>query len=307
MKLSILILLVLAGVAWYANHIPGGGFAAISPVWIAPILFVAFLHFLIEPLRWQVYLRTHKTHKSRLIYFVFFCTGFLTYVLPAKLGLPLRYWLITRNLNLSGATTAVYLTLDTVLNILVWTIACLSLGGNLAHGAVAKNLSVAGYLAVGGILIGVFVVYRVRRNWLDNRFGQLRAAFSLVNPYSLAITSCLFFLEIAGFVVLHAIILAALSAPFIGWQAIATVTVFSMYAGFLTMLPMGLVGYDASVIFLLRHYDVGMENALMVPLIYRASILLISVGLGLPSSFKLGLGLNFKAIAAKASEKQMDQ
>lgn len=306
MKLSIAILLALAGIAWYVNDGLGAKFAAISPIWLALILFAALPHFLIEPMRWQIYLGSDKRYKPTLLYRIFFCTAFLTYLLPAKLGLPIRYWLLTRHLHLAGSATAVYMAMDSTLNILIWTAASLLLGGGLVYSAIIQHLPSSGqFIGTGiGATLAVLVMYRLGHKWIDILWARLRTALAEIKLYWLTLVSGLFLFEIAGFVLLHAAILAALSAPFIGWQALATATVLSMYAGYLTMLPMGLVGYDASIVILLSQYGIGMESAILVPLIYRAAILLISVALGLPSTLKLGLKLDVKAIAAKVAEKR---
>lgn len=306
MKISLFVLAVLACVAGYLVGLHEGRLPGISLGWLGVILALTLIHFLVEPLRWQIYLGKGAGGRWITFYHVFSCTAFLSYILPAKLGLPLRYWLITHYQGLTAGVVGTYMVIDSALGLILWAIFSLLLGGNLVFWLVSEYSFTVKVVTLGLILTALLSVLAIwlsrhnRRRWL----AQLEASLSLVRLNQVIQASFLFTLDIVGYILRHAAILAALSVPFIGWKAIATASVLSIFSGFLCMLPMGLIGYDVVIVFLLARYGVATETALMVPLINRFSNLLLSAAVGVPSSLKLGLGMNTRSVSAIISGKR---
>jgi uncharacterized membrane protein YbhN (UPF0104 family) len=236
---------------------------------------------------------------------VFSCTAFFSYILPAKLGLPLRYCLIVRHQKIPASTVGVTMVIDSMLGLIVWTLCSAVLGGDLVFQLADKylpepDIGVLALVALGGAL-SLALFYRLGKKRWRGWWKQLRTDCAQVRPARLILAALLLLIDIGGYVARHAAILAALSAPFIGWHAIAVSTVLSIYAGFLCMLPMGLIGYDTVMILLLGQYGIAPEIAVMVPLLNRSANLLLSALLGVPSSLRLGLGVNPASVTATLS------
>ena len=302
----LILFLVLASIAgyfidWHETH-----FTGISFGWFGVILVLTLIHFLAEPLRWQVYLGGGIIKRCVSFFHIFSCTAFLSYVLPAKLGLPLRYWLIVRQQNLQASTVGLFMAIDGALGLLLWAVSSLVLGWGLVYSMAVKYIPIRDtdswiVFIVAGLLSLGLAWFSGRKRWGSWR-SKLEIGLSQVRLMQLAQATFLFVLDIGGYIARHAAILAALSAPFIGWQEIASVTVLSIFSGFLCMLPMGLVGYDAVIVLLLRQYGISVEIAVMVPLINRSSNLLLSAILGVPSVLKLGLATSSKSVAKMIDE-----
>ena len=304
-KLGLLIVGLLLAAGWLLQS-EMTQWQRISPYWGAILLLVTFFNYLMEPLRWCVYVQPVYLRKVGSIFQVFFSVAFLTYVLPAKLGVPLRFWLVQRNLGLPATDTAVYLALDGALNVLVWTIACFLLGAGTMYKFYTIDLLHAKYwLAFIGLIAAV--IFWAMLRWERPIRQRLVAALKHISITRLTLAILLFCMEIALFVFLHGSILRAIDLPFIGWLSLATITVLSLYAGFLSMLPMGLVGYDVSIIFLLMQYGVGLEQAALVPVVYRLSIITMSILLGLPAIVRSGISFNLKELVKRIQAIRKDR
>ncbi|MCP4420322.1 MAG: hypothetical protein GY805_27265 [Chloroflexi bacterium] len=270
---------------------------------IIGILGFVFLHFAIEPFRWVVYLKKWDRGSLFTLLYIFSSTAFFSYVLPAKLGIPLRFWLIKRYQKLGAAVAGIYMVADSAMIMGSWAFASLMVGGDFAVEIVRQNLNrFAENRAVIGLLLaalallslgGLFIIRKRKKNIRES----FETAWQTLSVWQLIATVFLFALDIASYVFRHGLIILLVGGPQIGWANIAAITVLSIFAGFVSAMPMGLVGYDATIIFLLTQQGVGVETAALVPIINRAANLLVSVALGVPSAFKLGIGVNVKELA----------
>lgn len=309
MRSLVFIILACAGILVLA--LGSEHFAGVTLGWTGAILALTSIHFFVEPLRWQVYAGGGDKKRLSIFYHLFSSTAFLSYILPAKLGLPLRYWLIVKYQGMTPATAGIYMAIDSALSLCIWTAVSVTFGGTLVRWLFEKYLILPG--ANGMLLAAVLVVVAAilyiglgaERRCRISR--ALTGAWSQIGVHHLVQASILFLADIGGYIIRHAAILAALSVPFIGWQAVATSTVLSIYAGFLCMLPMGLIGYDAVMVLLLTQYGVTVETAVLVPIINRSANLFIGVLLGVPSSLKLGIGLSRKSVTAMLGENRNEK
>ena len=272
----------------------------------AGILCTVLLHFAMEPLRWAVYLGREARGTFCPLVCIFSSTAFFSYVLPAKLGIPLRFWLITKSLRVSAGAVGGLMAADSALAMSAWAFASIVMGGEFAfrvgtecirslrHGALP-------WWMLSAMLIVLIAMIAWRRK-VSRILKQLKAPLSSLGMSQVVCVTGLFALDIASYVLRHAIILDMLSAPDLGWSTISAVTVVSIFMGFISMMPMGLVGYDATIILLLTQSGVDMGTAALVPVINRAANLLVSGITGVPSAFKLKLGLNLRDLRRKATE-----
>jgi uncharacterized membrane protein YbhN (UPF0104 family) len=272
---------------------------------IAGVLSAVLFHFAMEPLRWVVYLGREKKGAFSSLVYIFSSTAFFSYVLPAKLGIPLRFWLIKESKRTSAAVAGLFMAADSVLAMSAWAVASLALGGNFAVQIILHNLErlrqgVFSWIVVAGLVGIAILIFAWRPKWNSLRQRLKFSLRSLGARQAIAVTA-LFALDIFSYVLRHAIILDMLSVRNLGWHTISTLTVISIFAGFVSMMPMGLVGYDATIIFILTQNGVSVETAAMVPVINRLANLFVSVVVGIPSAYKLHLGLNLRELKKKVA------
>jgi uncharacterized membrane protein YbhN (UPF0104 family) len=281
-------------------------FMNLAATWkIVGVLSAVLFHFAMEPLRWVVYLGCEKKGAFSSLVYIFSSTAFFSYVLPAKLGIPLRFWLIKESKRASASVAGLFMAADSVLAMSAWALASLALGGNFAVQIILHNLEhlrqgVFSWMVVAGLVGIAILIFAWRPKWNSLRQRFKFSLRSLGARQATAVTA-LFALDISSYVLRHAIILDMLSVRNLGWHTISTLTVISIFAGFVSMMPMGLVGYDATIIFILTQNGVSVEKAAMVPVFNRLANLFVSVVVGIPSAYKLNLGLNLRELKKKVA------
>lgn len=93
--------------------------------------------------------------------------------------------------------------------------------------------------------------------------------------------------DMASQIARHYFILKMLGVD-VGLYEMAAITCLAIFAGMASMMPMGLVGYDATILLLLQQSRVPLEIASLVPLINRLFSIATSVVLGAWGAFSLG-------------------
>lgn len=261
------------------------------------------VHFLIEPIRWAIYLRKSDKQSLLSLLYIFSSTAFFTYILPAKMGLPFRFWLISKFQQVKKTTTGIFMAVDSALTIGMWTSVSLFLGGEFALRIVSKNINkLQAYMtiqvAILGCVIGTalcLIAWKLRHK-LQKYFLTARDE---LRSWQLFFFILLFTVDIGSYVVRHFFIIMMLPMDPLSWWTITTISIVSIFAGFVSTMPMGLVGYDATVIFLLNQQGVSFEIAVLVPVINRIANIIVSIVMGIPSAYKLGIGINLKKIKKK--------
>lgn len=246
----------------------------------------AFFHFFIEPLRWRIYIHAlsiRTTYPSLLSLFSFIALA--TYMVPTKLGIPLRMFLLTRKVNIAWKTVTFYLLVDGMLSYLVW-----GTGAAILYLSFAKltDIRQAGFYIIPVIL--VFGIGCLLRTKIKSGLDRIKDQCNLLNGQLVAVQGGLFLLDVCSFVVRHALILAAMGVT-LPLHKVAYITIVSIFAGYISMMPLGIGAYDTVIVLLLTQMGVPTETAIMVPILSRTFNILSSILLGLPSSFVLGLSL----------------
>lgn len=255
--------------------------------WLALALVLTLAHYLAEAGRWWFYL-LNGASRSRLLrrlVTVFSLTAFVTYMLPLKLGVPLRVYLLCSQIHLSFQRASALLLIDGMLAYGIWAASTLAL--YLALPAVPGFDGTQIYVISVIVLVALVFLLLVRKS---GAMRSWRAHFQSMTPRMLAAGSAILVLDIVGYVLRHAAILWSLGADLPAGQ-VALATVASITVGFLSMLPMGIGAYDVTLIFLLSVFSVSPEIAFMVPLVNRAGNVLVSILLGLPASWATGVSL----------------
>lgn len=266
-----------------------------------PLLVGAFLltlfHFMLEPLRWRIYL--HRNYHAgavqyRKLLYLFSVTALVTYVFPAKLGLPVRMYLLKTRMNLGLAWVATLMTVDGLLSYVIWGIPAVIYFLSDARPVFHKGMAV--YLVAAAVLGILVYIWRRKAGKVIN---LLVKSVEPIGKTSLVFCAVIFVVDIVGYVFRHALILHAAEAE-IDLIRLGFITTLSIFAGFLSMIPMGMGAYDASLIFLLSQSGVPHEVSLMVPVINRTGNILASLVLGIPSSY--AMGISFLSLKRKAND-----
>ncbi len=256
----------------------------------AGVLAFTLLHLLNEPLRWWVLLRGQQAQATLpRIYHAMTTTALVSYTLPARLGVPIRILMAKRVLGLEYATASAVLLLDSVYSYGVWAVAAL-IGGAVVFPD-SGQLAVGGALAVIGVgTVGLLLAVRVewarwaRSPWMK-RFA---AGMQLMSLRVGVCNSLLLALDILLYGVRHRLILQGLGVE-CSLLTVTLIVAISILAGFLSLMPLGLGGYDLSLAFLLASIGVPRELAVTVPLINRIVTISTGVVMGAMSASYLGV------------------
>src|SRR5690606_38468616 len=112
-------------------------------------------HFYAEAFRWWVVWLRPKANWVQ-VRDVFNATALGSYLLPFKLGLPLRLLMISRYAGLSHLSTTGTMALDSATSLVIWSAFGLALGGHVAFSTVpivpVLVSAIAGVLVVGAAL-----------------------------------------------------------------------------------------------------------------------------------------------------------
>lgn len=285
----------------------------IEPLWLLPLALVVFAHFLAEPMRWRVYLRARAAHATGTLVRIFSLAALVGYTLPAKLGLPLRIVLLRRYFSLPLATVSALLVLDGVLYYAAWAAAALiGLPWAAANGWTPERAwilaavlllvmsAAAAGLACRPALLPAFLRSRLHRIILRHAEG-VRIAVSMIDRRALGTAAAVNALDLLGHTLRHGVLLALIGHG-LRVPELFAITSLSIFAGLISMMPMGLGGYDLTLIFLLKLHGIPVADALSVALANRAANLAMSLVLGSWAGAGLGLGaFNRRALARVAA------
>jgi uncharacterized membrane protein YbhN (UPF0104 family) len=82
----------------------------------------------------------------------------------------------------------------------------------------------------------------------------------------------------------------------------AAIGIMATFAGIISGLPMGLVGYDATLVALFAVIGIHPEQALLIAVTNRALSLVSAALLGIPAAMRLGLGSTVGSIIRRIRE-----
>jgi hypothetical protein len=271
---------------------------AMQPVMLAIGFALTVVHFYAEPLRWrQAYVRDSSWQSTRDI---FLSTSLASYLLPFKLGMPLRILLCSRILAIGAPRLAAIIAVDSVVILGAWGAIALLVGADEAIELVrATKVPWAGWLAVGAVLaLALAALYSQRLRVAA--MALLDTARSMPRRLATAI-------GVAGMDVLtygprHAAIAIAVGLPSSRWEEWASFGIVATFAGIISGMPMGLVGYDATLMLLLGSAGVDPGQGLLIIAINRAMSIAAAFLLGVPAARRIGMGEGVAAVYRKVRE-----
>lgn len=270
---------------------------------VAAAWMVTLLHFVMEPWRWRLaYLPASENRDDwKKVRDSLYCTAFATYLLPFKLGLPLRVALLRGSARLDLRYIGAVLALDGLISLAVWSLlaaACVWIAA--LRWQPPTYVWVAGALGAAG-LGAILFFRRSLRGRLAARWRDAMAAF--VRPWlRIAKASVIVVLDILSYGVRHALLVFLVTGNLANMLPGAAIGIVATFAGIVSGLPMGLLGYDATLVALLGVAGVPVEHALFVALINRGLNIGSAVLLGVPASARLGMGSRIPSILARLKE-----
>lgn len=261
--------------------------------WLLIALVTAFIHFLAEPIRWKIYLPGNNFIFKRFLA-IFSFTALSGYLLPFKLGIPFRIYLLRGKANIEISSILALLTIDGFIYYGCWSLATLLsifLGPkfNFSKPQLPHNNYIeAAILVLAILLTGLFIKKILRKT--SNGLKTIQKSINTIKTVPLkqySFNCVLIAIDIGGHILKHYALFVLLSHPLSLGQTSVIVCV-SFTTGLFSMMPMGLLGYDATMIFLSQQAGIPIEHALLIPIINRSTNLFFSTGLGIWGGFQLG-------------------
>lgn len=264
---------------------------------------VTLLHFVMEPWRWRfAYLPDSESRDDwKKVRDSLYCTAFATYLLPFKLGLPLRIALLRGSARLDLRYIGAVLALDGLISLAAWSLfAAVCVWVAALRWQPPTYVWIAGAICAAGL--GAILFFRRNlRGRLAARGREAMAAF--VHPWlRVAKASAIVALDIFSYGVRHALLVFLVTGNPADMLPGAAIGIVATFAGIVSGLPMGLLGYDATLVALLGAAGVPVEHALFVALINRGLNIGSAVLLGVPASARLGMGSRIPSILARLKE-----
>ena len=262
----------------------------------AGALAVTAAHFFAEPMRWRLSYLPNEAAPASTIRDVFLCASLASYILPFKLGVPLRVLLVRHFAGVKLADIGVLIAADSILTLSVWGAFTMA-GWGVGRGAMAAYWPSSWTLpAMLGLVLAVLVAAS---------FSRIRSSgFSFLvllkrDPMRLVLAILIMTFDVMGYGLRHALFAAAVGVDPSLLFGCAVAGVVATFAGMLSGMPMGLLGYDAALLVLFTLQGVGPGETAVVIILNRAMSILCAVALGMPAASRLGLGRGVLEITRK--------
>ena len=279
----------------------------LTPGLAAAIIFLTLCHFGNEPLRWWsiVCVRRPDLTPSRL-YHAITATSMITYGFPMHFGMPLRLVMAKKLLGMDYTAAGAVLVIDSLFLYGAWILAgACGVAVMLPEWGLGTPAGVAGIMFAGAAALALFARHDWR-HWqrqplLSEAVRRFSSGLQMLSARAALGNTLLLALDILIYGLRHTLILTALGVDCSLLQ-VTLVVAMSVFAGFASLMPLGLGGYDFSMIFLLTMIGVPREAALAVPVINRILMISSVAVLGGISAGKLGLTWHGIKEMAKSGE-----
>lgn len=256
-------------------------------------------HLYAEPLRWwRCYLRGQVTWASCRD--LFLTTALSSYLLPFKLGIPLRLVLIGRYVRLDRLAIGGLMAVDGGLVLTAWLVVSFLSGGAMLM-RVLPSIPLSWFCVVvfASCLLLAIAVKKLPvlkkqvlelGNTIKNKPERALLGFALAG------------LDTLSYGVRHIGLALMLG---LGWTEACswlTIGILSTFVGIVSGLPLGILGYDATLLTLAAGQGFNPSIALEILAINRAMSIGGAFFLGLPSAYRLGLAANIRGLILKLKD-----
>jgi uncharacterized membrane protein YbhN (UPF0104 family) len=242
-------------------------------------------HFYAEPLRWKAYLPPN--HRWPVLRDLFFSTSLASYLLPFKLGIPIRAFLAVRVTGLSVTELGALMATDAMVTLSTWVALTLVVGGGgllpqLPHFRTSWLLLAALVVVVLGVGLWQWSA-KLRRALVTFLAALVRA------PSKVLAALCVNTLDVLSYGLRHALIAVAIGLDPSRWAVWAALGIVATCSGILSGMPMGLVGYDAALMVSCTAAGATPAQAASILVINRALSLVAAGVLGVPAGHRMGI------------------
>ena len=259
------------------------------------------LHFIMEPVRWnRAYLGADQRTIAGKLRDIIFCTTLATYIFPFKIGLPLRVGLLTRIAAMNVRFIGTVLAVDGLVSLSVWALAVV-----LFMWLGTFHWQPPWYVWVGaGVMLAVVVTLGVHRKWASGAGEGWRHAAELFHrPWRrLAWAGSILLFDVGLYWLRHALlVLLVTGEP--KWAVVGGgAGLIATFAGIISGLPMGLLGYDATLLALLGAAGVPFGDIISIITLNRSLNIAMAIMLGIPAGIRLGIGTGLIGILRRLKE-----
>lgn len=272
----------------------------IADPWLAGLMVTVLWHYCCEPARWWFYMRTIAPDRYRTLFQVFSLTALVSYLFPAKLGLLLRIVLLRRFTGLPAPAVSAWMFVDGLLYYAFWAVAALMGGAYLLARGVGR-VGTALPVAIGVIVCTLALVMIWRRRLrlplrLQGRFERLARRWQEtilclrrgLSPAGLAAAALVALSDVLVYSLRHMVLLGLLGHE-LNWPTVLAISSVSVFTGLLSLMPMGLGGYDLTLLLLLGHCQIPAADGIWVAAGNRAANLATAAVLGIWGGAALGI------------------
>jgi uncharacterized membrane protein YbhN (UPF0104 family) len=265
-----------------------------TPGLAAGIIFLTLCHFGNEPLRWWLILKARWPDLSLpRIYHAVTATSVISYGIPVHFGMPMRLFMAKKILGIDYAAASALLVIDSFFLYGAWFLAgAVGIAILLPRWGLGISTGIAVFILAGGVGL-VFVARHDWQSWhrypqLSGAVGRFSSGLQMLSRKATIGNTILLGADILIYGMRHTLILSSLGIDCSLLQVTLIVSM-SVFAGFASLMPLGLGGYDLSLIFLLTMVGVPREAAVAVPVINRITMVSAVAFLGSISAGQLGL------------------
>ena len=266
-------------------------------------LFVC-LHFLSEPARWAIYIPSVQQNHFVLFTKIFSFTAFVSYVFPLKMGLPLRILLLKNKANLNVTEISAFLLLDGCVYYALWGMSAvvMTLMITLKPSVFVYPFNIRAFLFIPIIVIILILLhfYIRRKKQYDSHgktskriiftikswLAEIAQLYQEIKPQVLVTAGLIICIDIASQILRHWALLNVLGYD-LPWLDFSVVTCVSIFAGLISMMPMGLGGYDVVIVLLLTQAGIPFNTAIAALILNRFGNIVVSMLLGIWSGWEL--------------------
>ena len=262
------------------------------------LFLLSFFSIITEPSRWYFYLKCKYSFKK--LFLIIGGVISLSYLFPFKLGLPLRCYFLSKFLGVNMVKSTSLMAIEGFGFYLIWGLFALLASQFFLESYYESNswimIALLSTLAIFVVLSFCLYLFRGKfRIWLLEVLNTVLKFDSL----QIFFISILFFLEVFLQVARHIVIFKLLNIN-LEFNAYIAIAIISFFAGMLSMMPLGLGGYDTMIVTILTSLGVDFQQSLLVPLINRLTVTIVVWLVGLFCLSNIGLSFSqIKSILIK--------
>lgn len=265
---------------------------------LLPYFVFAFAHLFAEPARWHAYTRRQHRIPFWDLFTLFSFVAFVGYMLPFKMGLPMRVLLLRLKTSMTLTDIVALMVFDAFVYYAPWCALAVAFSYILTQHPGFSSLTPV--IALAAVVFVAIVAYKLlsgipRKNAINSTHERIRALLKKISdvyrgigPGVVAFVVGVVLVNILIVALIHWALIRAVGYS-LDLQTILIITVISVFAGMATFTPMGLGSYDAALVYLLTQFSIPMDAALAVAIMHRLGMLLVTLPVGILSATRLGL------------------